>query len=604
MPSIQIPAFTGLNLRAAPHLLKPGEATWAHDCVLDSGAIVPQSWAGTTITSLPEGTKSYAYWNGAWQHSTTDRWYAESGQYLYWADGGTPGKQKVGGSPIRLGVPAPTTTPTAGFTSGEFPGVNFEGSDIQYVVTFIRTDGEESAPSFPVGSQIDRWGLFNTISDTQTDDIYLYTIAAFPSSGALLVDGEIIKYTSATPTKVEGSFTNNAVGLGGVTRGANGTPRKAHVRGTLASVCASSADLYNIPTAPAGDGVTGRKIYRLVGNEFRYVATIPDNTTTTYSDGQPASYYASAAILTSDDHDPPPNLTGLVGPHNGMLFGWIGKALRWSKVGNFDAWPEEYTFDDFPADITCAVPWGGFLAVFTPEGIYAISGSHPEALSRVKVQGTRGCSAPRSVVSVGFGLLYVSAFGVELFDGRASRSLSYDKLGERVVLTNPRTVFQGGRAYIYHSGANLNGVTRLNHCLVCDLRGGEPIWTTSGSQSVFSYVRPSDEALFILIGTTLVQIVPGGGNTWHYSTGLLDAQDARQGKLYSVLRLDAEGALTATPKVNDTTINVGDPPAAFAITTSGARTQHRKRMPAKRGERFSLDLTGSGKLYGLAVEYQ
>lgn len=594
MAKIEIPAFTGLNLRAAPHLLKPGEATNAHDCVLDSGAIVPLKDATSVEAVVSSGIKAIYYWNNALQTATTDRWYAEAGQYLYWADGGVPQKVKAGGIQRRLGVEPPSTGPTVASVSSVNSRLLLPTTGRQYLVTFVTSDGAESAPQAQPVKMTPITTFLNTyLSTTDTGVALRINGNAIPGSGAIYINGEIISYTSRSLDPA------NTI-LSGVTRGANGTVAKSHELGASVTFVYDHIALSGIPTAAAGSDVTSRRIYALVSGEFRLLSTLADNTTTTFNDNKSDADLSSNHILGSDDHDLPPNLTGIVGPHNGMMFGWVGRALRWTKVGNFDAWPEEYTFDDFPAPITCAVPWGGFLVVFTAESAYTVSGSDPEALSRFKVQGTVGTTYPRSVVNIGPGLLYVSNRGVEIFDGIISKSLSYDKLGEQVILVNPRAAFFRGRAFIFHGGASLNGKTMPSGCLIADLRAGDPVWTTSGITTPVPYVRPAVDQLYLVSGTNLVRWGSGSARTWSYSTGLLDAQDGRQGKLYSVLRLDAEGAVTATPKVNGAAI--GSP--AFAVSTSGTRAQHRKRLPPERGERFSLDLGGTGSLHGITLEYQ
>lgn len=63
--------------------------------------------------------------------------------------------------------------------------------------------------------------------------------------------------------------------------------------------------LTNIPTAPQSFGVSARRIYRTVagGSEYKRVATLSDNTTTTYDDSTADSALGAAA--PSDNGEPP-----------------------------------------------------------------------------------------------------------------------------------------------------------------------------------------------------------------------------------------------------------------------------------------------------------
>lgn len=617
MPSIQIPAFTGLNLRAAPHLLKPGEATWAHDCVLDSGAIVPLKGATTPVASVDPATKSiYRWWAGSfwsWESSTADRWYAETSQYLYWADGGVPKAYRKHWGQFNLGIPAPVTAP--GFDAT--PSGHGEITDRQqFAVTFFSDPltgglGAESAPILLKSIT----GSFRNpaISVAMPMDIVSSTATEFKVTSNPLSAGfnefggyievdlgfgqrERIRYSG---TRYDGSsyyFT-------GLHRGQLGTTARDISGGTVYAYGSSHLALVGIPVS-SDPKVNARRIYRLSAGEYKLVAQIPDNTATTLAatpmqDGD----IAGAAILTSDNNDPPPNLKGIVGPHNGMLFGWLDNKLRWTKVGDFHAWPEEYTFDDFPTDIACAAIWGGFLVVFTQDGVYTVNGSSPEALSRFKVQGTRGTPYPRSVTSIGSGLLYVSTYGVEVFDGLASRSLSYDKLGDRVTLTNPRVGFLRGRAYIFHDGGSLNGKSVSAGCLIADLRAGEAVWTTSGITSPLAYVLPALDQMYLVSGSTIVEWETGGAQAWSWQSGILAEDDLKQGKILTMLRADVNGS------VNITTTPDGNGMASHTVALSGYRQFVRKRLPTKVGtvgrrlKHFNFSASGTGEVHSLGFEY-
>lgn len=596
MPSISIPAFTGLNLRAAPHLLRPGEAMTANNCVLDSGALVPLKDATTVAATVPVGTKAVHYWNGAeeWVSATTDRWYAEAGQWLYWADGGVPQKQKVGGSATRLGIVAPATAPTSFNTMYWNYGSYYNKyltpeNGWQIVYTFYDpTNFVESAPS-PIFST--KKGLYTldtaidatttTISISALDPQDYFDADQPPNEGlTLMIGGEIIECISASQTV--DSASQRTWSLVGVQRGRVGTASAPHTKGSLVRMFISDITLNGLESPPAG---MTRREYANVAGEWREIKS------------SPSGWRGEGSILTSDDHDPPPNLTGIVGPHNGMLFGWLGKALRWTKIGQFDAWPEEYTFDDFPAPITACASWGGFLVVFTAEGVYTVSGSDPEALSRFKVQGTRGTLHPRSIANIGPGLLYVSAFGVELFDGLASRSLSFDKLGDRVVLDDPRAAFLRGRAFIFHDGGNVNGTALDPGCLICDLRSGEPIWTTASVEATLPYTLPLDDQMYVLSDTSLLQWESGSALHMNWYSGHLAYDDPKQGKLLSLVRIDS---------AFDLNINVSGEsgPWQSPIVLSGYRAQVRKRMKPKRVKYFALAAYGTGTLYSLGLEYQ
>lgn len=77
-----------------------------------------------------------------------------------------------------------------------------------------------------------------------------------------------------------------------------------------------SVELSGIPTAPASHGVSYRRLYRASGaaGTFERIATIADNTTTTYSDT-----YQPAGATAPTDQGEPPNYSVVV-YHAGRLF--------------------------------------------------------------------------------------------------------------------------------------------------------------------------------------------------------------------------------------------------------------------------------------------
>ena len=100
------------------------------------------------------------------------------------------------------------------------------------------------------------------------------------------------------------------------------------------TAAAENIALSNIPVAPASFGVNSRYLYRTEagGSSYKRLATINDNTTTTYEDG-----IADAALGTAapTDNGVPPNYSSIV-YHQGRLF-CIDPAtnlVKYSEIGN------------------------------------------------------------------------------------------------------------------------------------------------------------------------------------------------------------------------------------------------------------------------------
>ncbi len=76
-----------------------------------------------------------------------------------------------------------------------------------------------------------------------------------------------------------------------------------------ATFAASSTklNLTSIPVAPTSHGVSARRLYRTVssGAVFHFLATIADNTTTTYTDNATDAVVAAGAVAPTDNGEPP-----------------------------------------------------------------------------------------------------------------------------------------------------------------------------------------------------------------------------------------------------------------------------------------------------------
>jgi len=107
---------------------------------------------------------------------------------------------------------------------------------------------------------------------------------------------------------------------------------------TLTLGANTAADLSAIPTAPQSHGVNQRKLYRSKdGGSFELVATIADNTTTTYEDGKNQSDATTAAPT---DNGEPPNYD-VIAYHQNRI--WCNDASNPNYVWYSDL-NEPYTF--------------------------------------------------------------------------------------------------------------------------------------------------------------------------------------------------------------------------------------------------------------------
>lgn len=111
---------------------------------------------------------------------------------------------------------------------------------------------------------------------------------------------------------------------------------EGNVSGQSATFTAANENirLTSIPVAPQSHGVSSRRLYRTEasGTVFKRVATINDNTTTTYDDGV---VDADLGIDASSDQGEPPNYSAII-YHQGRLFviDPTDNLVKYSEIGN------------------------------------------------------------------------------------------------------------------------------------------------------------------------------------------------------------------------------------------------------------------------------
>lgn len=100
---------------------------------------------------------------------------------------------------------------------------------------------------------------------------------------------------------------------------------------------AQNAALTAIPVAPQSFGVSSRRLYRTLtgGTSYKRLATINDNTTTTYEDGIAD---AALGVAAPTDNGVPPNYLAIVQHHNRLFMITGTDNLLW-----YTEWGEPYT---------------------------------------------------------------------------------------------------------------------------------------------------------------------------------------------------------------------------------------------------------------------
>lgn len=202
----------------------------------------------------------------------------------------------------------------------------------------------------------------------------------------------------------------------------------------------------NIPVAPflgPGDGVDSRKLYirnTATQANFYFVATIADNTTTTYTSNLLDS---SLTVLGPDtfSHNPPLSTINYLAWHKSRMFAATPTTLYFSPISDpesFDPSDTEPVNPDDSQKITGIFAAFDVLIIFKSSSMYALIGDDPSTWKVRLIDPTIGCVAHRSIVYAGNELYWWSQQGPVSWDGtgvpqllgpnKISRSLSPDLL--------------------------------------------------------------------------------------------------------------------------------------------------------------------------------
>lgn len=235
----------------------------------------------------------------------------------------------------------------------------------------------------------------------------------FPASGGVRILG--VPKPNAAPglsQTVAGSGTDESRAYIVVWVNDRGEPSMPSDAATITCKPGATIDVTRNATLPTGAyGLQKWRVYRTVaGNDADYffvgealaaAASLTDTGAVNTAD-----------VLQSEDWAmPPAGLKGLKALWNGMLVGFIGKAVCFCEPLYPFAWPVRYQIP-LDAEIVGLARMGLMLVVLTVDQPYILSGSNPEAMSPQVVDFKQSCVARRGIVELGDGVAWPSPDGM------------------------------------------------------------------------------------------------------------------------------------------------------------------------------------------------
>jgi hypothetical protein len=175
-----------------------------------------------------------------------------------------------------------------------------------------------------------------------------------------------------------------------------------------------------IPTAlPVGSFVLKSiRIYRTASGanatDWQLVQELPIGTPK-YSDSKKATELAET-IPSLDWTKPPVGLQGFVNLPNGIVAAYKGADLYFCEPYRPFTFPSKYMLT-MDYQIMGLGVFGSSLIVTTKGSPYLVTGIDPSSMTSQKLEAQQACVSKRSVVSMGYGVIYASPDGLVLVDG-------------------------------------------------------------------------------------------------------------------------------------------------------------------------------------------
>lgn len=360
---LAIRAFGGIAPKADPRRLPDYAAQIATNCRLDNGVL--RAYDGTSFTNTPTkvGTKRTIYRFGQTGNDETLYWF-------HWLDDVDVVKGQIAGdTEERTYFTGDSTFGHPRVTKASIALIGGTNYPMQSYRLGVPAPGSSFAPGTgaPTGS------VSGTGSGTVESRVYVYTWVT--------ADGE-----EGPPSP---PFTINAQDGQTVTLG-------------------------NLLSGPAGYNINRKRIYRTVtgfgsGTDYQFVDEIPD-VPTTYIDTKLNS--ALGETITTIDYDmPPENMRGLRNMANGMVAGFEGNDVLFCEPYRPFAWPAKYRNAlDFP--VVGLGVYGDTLVALTRGNPYILFGSDPNAIVSKKLDIQEACVSKRSIVEMGWGVMWASPNGL------------------------------------------------------------------------------------------------------------------------------------------------------------------------------------------------
>ena len=300
-----------------------------------------------------------------------------------------------------------TTADTAG-------RVDLAGSTLprNYVYTYFTQWDEESVPSNPSNTIFVKEGQTVTLDgipslwlhgagyNTTGLKVRVYRTVAGVGGTTYFRVGELAAGTAIAATYSRTTTTVTVTKVAhGLSTGNKITfvPSTGDADGGVYTVTVTGADTFTFTTTESGT-TSGNAEYALA------LSFTDDVDVTTLED-----------VLESEDYDQPnADMQGILAIHNSMLVGFFGNTLCFCEPGKPHAWPIKYR-RQVDSPIVGLGAFGTTLLILTENTPWKVDGNNPSAISLARTDYILPCSSKRSIINIGFGVVWASAGGLAVY---------------------------------------------------------------------------------------------------------------------------------------------------------------------------------------------
>jgi hypothetical protein len=267
-------------------------------------------------------------------------------------------------------------------------------------------------------------------------------------------------------------------------------------------------------SAPSDHNINRRRIYRTVlgassGTDYQFVAEIT-STANSFADNVSSSSLGRT-LNTLDYEMPPAGLSFIRNMPNGIIIGAVGNDIYFCEPFKPYAWPSKYVLT-VPYPVVGIGVFGNTAVICTNGKPSIIWGSSPDNMTVQNLDINEACVARRSIVEMGWGVVYASNNGLVAVDASGARLVtealiersywqSLNPASMHAYTWNGRYVcfFDNGvkQGFIFDPKAELQPLSFLS------------LWAEAG------YTDPVRDALFLVLPNK--QIVKFEGQTTLYT---------------------------------------------------------------------------------------